>query len=74
MTTEADDWNARHTTEPNIWRQLQELIAQSGRDEIVIQQQAETIRDLEAKLEAAQKDAAYWKKLYTQLGFSGTPD
>ena len=26
------------------------LIAQSGRDEIVIQQQAETIRDLEAEI------------------------
>ena len=50
MTIEADNWNARHTTEPNIWQQLQELIDQSGRDEIVIQQQAEMIRDLEAEI------------------------
>jgi hypothetical protein len=57
MTTEADDWNARHTTEPNIWQQLQELIDQSGRDEIIIQQQADRIRDLEAKLELAQEIA-----------------
>jgi len=49
MTPE-DDWNTRHTTEPNIWQKLQELIAQSGRDEIIIQQQAERIRDLEAEI------------------------
>ena len=66
MTPE-DDWNTRHTTEPNIWQQLQELIDQSGRDEIVIQQQAERIRDLEAEIAAWKIWAASTKEKHEAL-------
>ena len=44
------------------------LIAQSGRDEIVIQEQAETIRDLEVEIAAWKTWAASTKEIHAAQG------